>query len=202
MSDGREPRLLHTTNGGEDWAEVGGWNPEIDIYEYAHFQFVSPTEAWFVPWRDNLLLHTTNGGVTIKEATSPFADDVYATYFLDTQTGWVAGEAYYATGSIAKTTDGGATWEVKPTPRIFGNYDLFFLDQDHGWAAGWGIPRTQDGGESWSIAKMDLQWRPDRDPLHRRRPWLGGRRRWTDRSLHRWGSILVPAGKRNGDRPP
>ncbi|MCA9443767.1 MAG: putative Ig domain-containing protein [Candidatus Omnitrophica bacterium] len=160
LTDAREPRLMHTTNGGEDWAEAGEWNPEIDIYEYANFQFLSPTEAWFVPWRDDLLLHTANGGVTIEEASSPFADDVYAAYFLDSETGWLAGEAYYATGSIAKTVDGGTTWAIQRTPWIFGFHDLFFLDQDRGWAAGSGIGRTEDGGESWSIARMECNGNP------------------------------------------
>ncbi|MCA9443766.1 MAG: hypothetical protein KC964_23410 [Candidatus Omnitrophica bacterium] len=161
-------RILHTTNGGEDWTQVGNWNTEIGIGDYGHFQFVSPTEAWLVPWdiaEQDLLLHTENGGVTIEEASSPFSggvfDAVYAVHFLDSQTGWLAGTTLHATGSVAKTIDGGMTWEVKPTPRLFPIHDFFFLNQDYGWAAGSGpdssglIQRTEDGGETWTIARVE-----------------------------------------------
>lgn len=46
---------------------------------------------------------TTNGGETWEELNSPAGDDLYSTFFTDSNTGYVVGEG----GTILKTTRGG-----------------------------------------------------------------------------------------------
>jgi len=74
-------------------------------------------------------------------------DDLKAVYFIDDQTGWVAGE----NGAILKTTDGGTSW----TPQTSGTTQtlrcLHFTDPNTGWAAGGQgvILKTTNGGGTW-----------------------------------------------------
>ena len=76
-----------------------------------------------------------------------------AVYFVDPQTGWVAGNG----GTILHTPDGGLSWEHQNSSTTSTLFDMFFLDRSRGWTiveqslvAGKGlILRTTDGGNTW-----------------------------------------------------
>ena len=73
--------------------------------------------------------------------------------FVDSLTGWAAGEA----GTIIRTTDGGDTWEVQNSTVQTFISDIFFIDKNLGWATTIEdvfpfnsiIIKTTNGGEQW-----------------------------------------------------
>lgn len=74
--------------------------------------------------------------------------------FLDSLTGWAAGEA----GTIIRTTDGGNSWDVQNSTVQTFIMDIFFIDKNFGWAITLKdefpfnsiILKTTNGGDEWS----------------------------------------------------
>ena len=74
--------------------------------------------------------------------------------FIDSLTGWAAGEA----GTIIRTTDGGNSWEVQNSTVQTFIRDIFFIDKNLGWAItdkdefpfNSVILKTTNGGNFWS----------------------------------------------------
>ena len=74
--------------------------------------------------------------------------------FVDSLTGWAAGEA----GTIIRTTNGGRGWEIQNSTVQSFILDIFFLNKNLGWALSIKdvfpfnsiILRTTNGGETWT----------------------------------------------------
>ncbi len=74
--------------------------------------------------------------------------------FVDSLTGWAAGEA----GTIIHTTDGGNSWDVQNSTVQTFIMDIFFVDKNIGWALTLKdefpfnsvILKTTNGGDDWS----------------------------------------------------
>ena len=74
--------------------------------------------------------------------------------FVDSLTGWAAGEA----GTIIRTTDGGESWEIQNSTVQTFIMDIFFIDENNGWALTLKdefpftsvILKTTNGGEEWT----------------------------------------------------
>jgi len=74
--------------------------------------------------------------------------------FVDSLTGWAAGEA----GTIIRTTDGGNSWDVQNSTVQTFITDVFFLNKNLGWATTIRdefpfnslILKTTNGGDNWS----------------------------------------------------
>lgn len=74
--------------------------------------------------------------------------------FVDSLTGWAAGEA----GTIIRTTDGGSNWDVQNRTVQTFIMDIFFIDKNLGWALTLKdefpfnsvILKTINGGAEWS----------------------------------------------------
>ena len=95
-------------------------------------------------------------------------------FFLNSQTGWIAGmngeEAF-----ILRTVDGGMHWDtakVDAGPSVANIRDVFFLDDHRGWLISWAFNddgtslfKTQDGGKTW---KAD----DDRSSFQGKRKWF------------------------------
>jgi len=101
---------------------------------------------------------TTDGGATwTEQAVTPADGDgyLYSVSFVDSQTGWIAGE-YGPTPAVYHTTDGGGSWAPESLP--YGGQSqaatsVDFTDGSHGWlltSAGW-VFRTTDGGADWTL---------------------------------------------------
>jgi hypothetical protein len=73
--------------------------------------------------------------------------DLSSVYFIDSQTGWVIGDA----GAILKTTNGGARWDPQTSGTNQWLRAVQFLDAQTGWAVGGNgtILKTIDGGTTW-----------------------------------------------------
>ncbi len=85
---------------------------------------------------------------------SPVAANLYKVQFVDSLTGWAAGDS----GVIIKTTDGGLNWIRQESGITSAIYDLHFIDENKGWGITWrssappfgtNIIRTSSGGNEW-----------------------------------------------------
>jgi photosystem II stability/assembly factor-like uncharacterized protein len=103
-----------------------------------------------------LLLHTASTYTQVQPWTklqSPVDVTLRYLSFVDSLTGWAAGEA----GTIIRTTDGGDTWEIQNSTVQTFISDIFFLDKNLGWATTIEdvfpfnsiIIKTTNGGEDW-----------------------------------------------------
>jgi len=115
---------------------------------------VSATSVWALA-RESLssglqrevVFRTANGGATWERHIIDFDGWFYDIFFVDSETGWIAGSH----GSILKSTDAGQTWRRQQTSSQSALIDIQFVDRNHGWAMGEGgqILITTDGGEHW-----------------------------------------------------
>ncbi len=78
--------------------------------------------------------------------TSPDVD-LYKTYFITQQTGFVLGSA----GTILKTTDGGFSWKRIECGLSSLLSEMLFITEEKGWAGGSEgvLMKTTDGGNTW-----------------------------------------------------
>jgi photosystem II stability/assembly factor-like uncharacterized protein len=98
-----------------------------------------PSFAQIQPWK--ILQSPVN--VTLRKLT-----------FVDSLTGWAAGEA----GTIIRTTDGGNSWDIQNSTVQTFITDIFFTDKNLGWATTINdvfpfnsvILKTTNGGDEWS----------------------------------------------------
>ena len=91
---GAKGAIYRTTDGGTTWSvHISPTSDDLnDVF------FITPARGWIVGGTS--LLRTVDGGVTWLKVYN-FASTVLAVYFLDANTGFVAG----AYGNIFKTTD-------------------------------------------------------------------------------------------------
>ena len=89
-----------------------------------------------------------------KILQSPVSVTLKYLTFVDSLTGWAAGEA----GTIIRTTDGGDSWDVQNSTVQTFIMDIFFVDKNLGWALTLKdvfpfnsvILKTTNGGDIWS----------------------------------------------------
>jgi photosystem II stability/assembly factor-like uncharacterized protein len=141
----------------EKLSESSGWyqqSPDLDATLNA-VCFPDTEHGWAVS-NSGTILHTSNGGDTwYQQDDGQYYNQIYqAVYFVDDQTGWIAGT------KILKTTNGGANWSEQLDPS-YSIYGLYFLDANNGWAVGGVfdsynelfvhfIYHTSDGGNTWT----------------------------------------------------
>ena len=89
-----------------------------------------------------------------KKLQSPVNTTLRYLFFVDSLTGWAAGEA----GTIIRTTDGGNSWVVQNSTVQTFIMDIFFVDENLGWALTLKdvfpfnsvILKTTNGGDEWT----------------------------------------------------
>ena len=89
-----------------------------------------------------------------KKLESPVDVTLRYLHFVDSLTGWAAGEA----GTIIRTTDGGDSWEIQNSTVHTFIMDIFFVDKNIGWALTLKdefpftsvILKTTNGGDDWT----------------------------------------------------
>ncbi|NLX95071.1 MAG: hypothetical protein GXY83_02725 [Rhodopirellula sp.] len=123
--------------------------------------FVSPQKGWVVGDR-GVIWHTTDGGQRWQLQESGVGSSLESVFFLDEQTGWVAGgftHPYTHTGAgiVLSTRDGGQHWIRDSKTLLPALKKIRFFDEKSGWAAGSasamypsGVFQTDSGGRSWS----------------------------------------------------
>ncbi|MCH8550424.1 MAG: hypothetical protein LAT62_00715 [Natronospirillum sp.] len=110
--------------------------------------------------RQTLLLKTEDGGDTWEEqGNGEFDRNLQTVFFLDSDTGWVAGgRSLNQPPLLLHTQNGGTTWveQAQPVTTDGTIFDIQFMDAELGWAVGGSITgvnrfllRTTDGGDTW-----------------------------------------------------
>jgi photosystem II stability/assembly factor-like uncharacterized protein len=101
--------------------------------------FACPSSAQTQPW---------------KKLQSPVDVTLRYLCFVDSLTGWAAGEA----GTIIRTTDGGNNWDIQNSTVQTFIMDIFFVDENLGWAITLKdvfpftsvLLKTTNGGDDWT----------------------------------------------------
>jgi photosystem II stability/assembly factor-like uncharacterized protein len=158
----------HTVDGGEHWKTDNNGGQFIKFFSeregYAYGSCKAERQCFF---------RTTDGGRSWTESWLPDIKLVDNAFFLNSQTGWIAGmngeEAF-----ILRTVDGGVHWEtakVDAGPTVANIRDIFFLDDLRGWLISWAfnddgtrLLKTQDGGKTWEA--------DDDESFQGKRKWL------------------------------
>jgi len=104
------------------------------------------------------VLKTTNEGETWENVgknlpgmmTGTIIIDLQACFFLDENTGWVAGNTM-PSNCVFKTTDGGKNWKKQDIGVGIPICDIQFLDKNNGFACGTNglFLKTNNGGDTW-----------------------------------------------------
>ncbi|HZU31400.1 MAG TPA: hypothetical protein VFB79_09805 [Candidatus Angelobacter sp.] len=153
MDSDAEYVAKHTVDGGTHWKTQGTGIQLIKFFNeregYGHGPCKAEKQCFF---------HTTNGGHNWAESPLPEIKYVNNAFFLNPQTGWIAGmnegEAW-----VLRTVDGGVHWDaakVDAGPDTADVQDIFFLDDHQGWVISWAFNndgtrlfKTEDGGKTW-----------------------------------------------------
>jgi photosystem II stability/assembly factor-like uncharacterized protein len=115
------------------------------------------------------------------KANSPTTKSLTAVFFLDSLTGWAAGDS----GTIIHTTNGGQSWIFQDSNLESDIIDIYFWNDNVGWALAWNsstlpfgtiILRTTNRGNDWSgeqyseenIFMFDIEF------LDSLNGWMGG----------------------------
>jgi len=140
--------VFKTVDGGKTWSLKSSTNSSSSNINKMYF--VDSNTGFISRGYMTEILKTTDAGETWKVIKSS-SDEIYTFLFLDSQTGFMAGEY----GVIFKTTNGGSTWDwISPQNGRYGGADIngiFFIDSMTGFAVGLSgeIMKTTDGGKTW-----------------------------------------------------
>jgi len=144
--DGTQGLILHSTDGGEDWAIQLHNTPYSFSNDPDGLFFLDEQNGWIVggPSGERVFLRTRDGGGTWTLGPSPIPAGLWAVFAIDTVHVWVS---KYDT--IFRSTDGGNTWSGSQVDYYV--TDLCFYDSLMGWAmTNWGkVLKTTDGGRTW-----------------------------------------------------
>ena len=150
--------IIHTTNGGTDWAFQNSKteNSIVDVF------FLNRNIGWASSWNTSivpfgtLLLKTADGGQSWTSES--YQDDnlfVTTILFLDSLNGWMGGTPH----ALVKTTNGGLSWvQAEIDTSLFAFFpvlNITFYNSQYGYACGGWIDgagvvwSTTNGGDNW-----------------------------------------------------
>lgn len=169
---GFESRILRTTDGGKSWEGIQSILIDTTIsnniqLESIHFVnenigFTSGPDLSSARNNRSDLLKSTDGGVTWKSIIPPGASNLWGTYFVDENIGFIVGGGCLDSQMFWKTTDGGVEWKYA---RYFESQskmsDVIVYPDGTGFGAGSGaLWYTLDMGESWGILSRtgNIDW--------------------------------------------
>jgi len=181
----KESAVLHTHDGGRHWVNVSPsalTNAAKKLFDehradrLSDFAALCPLDAqraWVSITPENsevvLLEYTADAGQHWKERVAPVATYAAHISFVDELHGFLLATSTPATGHMDKkfygTEDGAEHWHVLAPPPVSGCYPtgIFFRSRTDGWLTatyhgGDDAPlyRTQDGGKSWKLQKLNV----------------------------------------------
>jgi photosystem II stability/assembly factor-like uncharacterized protein len=167
--DGRVGVIVHTTDGGQNWAETILEQPNMMVDAMNALHFINAEEGWTVgidTGQLGIMFKTADGGKTWEFIRLSAKQAPTSVFFADSNTGWMGGSTPPTDGDadtggpsdILGTTDGGRTWSSQMRVPV-SIYDIFFIDKTTGWAAGskGAIYHTTDGGRTWNSQRSELE---------------------------------------------
>lgn len=140
--------LLKTNDGGQTWYNV---YPDLVFYGgYVNSVHFPTPLIGYASGSIGTVLKTVDGGETWTATTSEPMLDLRDIFFVNADTGFVAGEQGY----FAWTFNGGANWDYTNDFSITGKH-LYFTDHLNGYAIdGNNFMKTTDGGVTWTAVGM------------------------------------------------
>ena len=146
--------ILKTSNSGASWIEQ--YRDTLSIYEIYSLFVVDSLQVWGAT-QNGMILKTTNGGTNWILQSSGTGRGLKSIFFINSNTGWIAGYRYPDSTNISKTTNGGINWfNVRNT---YTNVltSIWFNDALTGYAVGWKYPaaygvilKTTTGGVTFT----------------------------------------------------
>lgn len=114
---------------------------------------------------ENVILKTTNGGISWTEQYWGLSTFFYSLYFTGTDTGYAVGTSLSTSGQfpvILSTNDGGANWNFLNSPGGISHISVCFPEAGTGYilseiktGSQTVLIKTDNGGESWSAIYPD-----------------------------------------------
>jgi photosystem II stability/assembly factor-like uncharacterized protein len=163
--------LMRTRDAGAHWAPI----PKAEVAGSLRTLQLFPTAAAYMVVgdmnQDEFWRKETSTGERHKVGLTEAPSFIGAMFFLDPDTGWLAGEMHPGPQGSAErvlhTTDAGAHWSSADVPvdvaKTAGVWDLWFQNRDKGWLVteefddgGTDIWQTSDGGKTWESANPVL----------------------------------------------
>jgi photosystem II stability/assembly factor-like uncharacterized protein len=158
---------LRTTNGGNLWQKL----ILDDDYYLETTSFVSPLEGWLVSRSAGFVLHTTDGGVSWINQTTPHLGRLFGVYFINSQYGWIASDR----GEVYRTTNGGDSWALQEYDPDDAFGTIVFVDSLTGWIlSDIGLLKTTNGGEFWDRKPPVMEFVYDIHFVDTLRGWASG----------------------------
>lgn len=134
----------------------GGWSSLATSYtgNFKDVHFTSTTTGFAVGGNNvnGIIYKTTNGGTTWS-STSISNSSLESVWFVDTDTGYVAG----SNGKIYKTTDAGISWSLLTTSSTVNLKSICSPTSSVGYAIGGAtMLKTINGGASWTSSSIPV----------------------------------------------
>jgi len=157
---GFESRVLRTTNGGKSWEGIQSIREDTTIsnniqLESIHFvnEKIGFSSGSVPGGNRSFLLKSLDGGVTWSSITPPGATNLWGTYFVDENIGFVVGGGCIDSQIFWKTTDGGVDWKFVRYFELESKLsDVIVYPDGTGFGAGSGaLWFTLDTGNTWGI---------------------------------------------------
>ena len=158
--------LIKTTNGGDNWIILQN-GPSGTGFSFFSMFFLNTNTGWIGGQGiDEILLKTTNGGVSF--------DSIYYGqgrlqdfYFRNENEGLYCG----AVGAFKKTTDGGYNWFSVNIPvgsYLYNFRNFSFIDYYTGWTVTYSrkVFKTTDFGDNWDSISHIPESPPNGNTLH------------------------------------
>ena len=147
---GLNGNIFKTTNKGNDWIrQDSSFN-----FHLLKVYFYNENNGYMIS--DRYFIKTEDGGATWT-LTQPTSHVLRAMYFLNKDTGWIAG----GEGVILKTTNAGSSWSYQQlNGTAYGTLtSLYFTAANTGYTSGSGLDiqggvvlKTSNSGNQWSLA--------------------------------------------------
>lgn len=138
---------------GESWEVSDVFSTEWGAIGVTDFQFLTENIGYMI-FESGILYRTDDGGETFTEVFQDFQYDFISLHFLNTDTGYIAGEVKMTgepgsnSGIVYKTTNGGTSWESMVMQGEC--TDVIFVNPDTGYLATTSGPlHTYNAGEDW-----------------------------------------------------
>jgi photosystem II stability/assembly factor-like uncharacterized protein len=134
-----------TTNSGENWNLI---YDSLGFCNNFHIQFIDNNTGHKVSYNPYRMQKTTNGETNWFNINMPGGFRPFDLFFVNVNTGWMAGNNTQFSGKIFKTTDGGLNWLLQFEEYNKIAYSIFAFDQNNAWFSTdySGIYKTTNGG--------------------------------------------------------
>jgi len=160
--------ICYTIDGGDNWVNLNSVSTNIRCIDFIDNQlaFIGGFREPCANCSDvGEIYKTTNNGlnwnIVYSINNNNFNTDIRAIYFINQNTGWLAGGGGLTTdgyGIITKTTNQGITWTeyFTTTSQPYEFRSIFFVNDLTGWICGRkGIMKTSNAGINWNTQFFD-----------------------------------------------